>query len=66
MKTPCYTTKTGLKIGSAYIPPVRSMTYQECEWQAVLLNKPRRVLSLKASAFLGLTLAVALMWIFKE
>lgn len=38
-KNLCYTTRTGVKIGSYYTPPVRAqMTAEDEHWQAVLLG----------------------------
>lgn len=33
-----YTTKTGLKIGSAYTPPAQQLTYEGEEIQSILLG----------------------------
>ena len=65
MKTPCYTTKTGIRIGSAYQPPLRSLSYEETRMQSILLgNRPKR-LSVKAVALICLTLFIAVAWIAK-
>jgi len=38
-KNPCYTTRTGLKIGATYTPPQRvRMNAEDEHWQAVLLG----------------------------
>lgn len=44
MKIPPYTTKTGLKIGSAYQYPLRQLSYEEERIQAALLGIPSRPL----------------------
>ncbi len=61
MKYPCYTTRTGIRIGSAYVPPVREMTYEEIEMQSVLLGKPRR-LSVGKVALICLLLWLGMIW----
>lgn len=62
MKTPCYTTKTGLRIGCAYQPPVRQMTYDEIQMQSVLLGaKPRRM-SVGKVALICLLLWLGMIW----
>jgi hypothetical protein len=65
MKTPCYTTKTGLRIGCAYQPPLRSLSYEEARIQSVLLGKRKRDLSLGATVWICLGLIVAIVWIAK-
>ena len=44
MKFPCYTTRTGIKIGSRYDPPPQApaMSRDEFDLQTALLNKPER------------------------
>jgi hypothetical protein len=44
MKVPCYTTRTGIQIGSRYDPPppVIEMSRDEFDLQTALLNKPER------------------------
>jgi hypothetical protein len=63
MKTPCYTTKTGIRIGSAYQPPLRQLSYEESRVQSALLGTHRRGLSAKTWALIGLVGSVFLMWI---
>ena len=63
MKYPCYTTHTGIKIGSAYVPPVRPMTYEEIEMQSVLLGRPRSRLSLGSIALICLLIWFAIIWV---
>ena len=63
MKTPCYTTKTGIRIGSAYQPPLRQLSYEESRVQSALLGRHGHGLSTKAWAVIGLVGAVFLMWI---
>lgn len=65
MKTPCYTTKTGLRIGCAYQPPLRPLSYEEARIQSVLLGKRKRDLSLGATVWICLGLIVAIVWIAK-
>ncbi len=65
MKTPCYTTRTGIRIGSAYQPPIRMLTRDEEMVQSAFIVKKTKTLSLKATAFICLGLAVALAWITK-
>ena len=49
MKTPCYTTRTGIRIGSWYEPPLRSDFTEEETWvQEVLLGEDPRHLREKA------------------
>lgn len=52
----CYTTRTGLKIGSSYTPPPRvRMTAEDEHWQAVLLGiKPNQNWALFVTYVLGL------------
>lgn len=44
MNYPCYTTRTGLKIGSRYTPPHKApdMSQDELELQAALLGDNKR------------------------
>ncbi len=63
MKYPCYTTRTGIRIGSAYVPPVRTMTYEEIEMQSVLLGKPRPRLSVASLALICLFIWFAIIWV---
>jgi hypothetical protein len=63
MKTPCYTTKTGIRIGSAYQPPLRQLSYEESRVQSALLGRQGNGLSAKAWALIGLVGSVFLMWI---
>lgn len=63
MKYPCYTTRTGIRIGSAYVPPVREMTYEEIEMQSVLLGKPRPRLSVVSFALICLFIWFAIIWV---
>jgi hypothetical protein len=65
MKTPCYTTKTGLKIGCAYQPPLRSLSYEETRVQSALLGEKKQSLSLGAAVWICLGLIVAIAWIGK-
>jgi hypothetical protein len=65
MKYPCYTTRTGIRIGSAYQPPMRSLTRDEEMVQSAFIVKKTKTLSLKATAFICLGLAVAVAWITK-
>jgi hypothetical protein len=65
MKTPCYTTRTGIRIGSAYQAPARPLSYEETRIQSALLGGRKRSLSLGTVAWVCLTLAVALAWITK-
>jgi hypothetical protein len=65
MKTPCYTTKTGLKIGCAYQPPLRSLSYEETRIQSALLGERKHSLSLGAAVWICLGLIVAIAWIAK-
>lgn len=65
MKYPCYTTRTGIRIGSAYVPPVREMTYEEIEMQSVLLGKPRPQMSVKTFALICFCVWLALIWVTK-
>jgi hypothetical protein len=55
-KTLCYTTRTGVKIGSSYTPPTRMrMTAEDEHWQAVLLGiKPSHNWALLASYIIGI------------
>lgn len=52
----CYTTRTGIKIGSSYTPPARvRMTAEDEHWQAVLLGiKPSPNLALFVSYIIGI------------
>jgi hypothetical protein len=52
----CYTTRTGLKIGSSYTPPAQvRMTAEDEQWQAVLLGiKPSHNWALLASYTIGI------------
>lgn len=65
MKTPCYTTRTGIKIGIAYQPPIRGLSYEEERIQSAFIAKKKTVLSLKATAWICLGLAAALVWMTK-
>jgi hypothetical protein len=65
MKYPCYTTKTGLKIGCAYQPPLRSLSYEETRIQSALLGEKRQSLSFNAAVWVCLGLIVAIVWIGK-
>lgn len=65
VRFPCYTTKTGIRIGCAYQPPVRQLSYDEIKIQSALLGKNERHLSLGAAVWVCLTLIVALAWIAK-
>jgi hypothetical protein len=60
---PCYTTRTGLKIGCAYMPPVRQLTRDEVMLQDALLADGRRVLSLKAVAAICLGIWILISWV---
>lgn len=52
----CYTTRTGLKIGSTYTPPAKvRMSAEDEHWQAVLLGiKPNHNWALFASYVVGI------------
>ena len=63
MKYPCYTTKTGLKIGCRYEKPIRQLTHDEVLLQSVLLGSPRRTLSVKFVALACLFIWFAIIWI---
>ena len=56
ISNPCYTTRTGLKIGSSYTPPTRvRMTAEDEHWQAVLLGiKPSHNWALLVSYIIGI------------
>ena len=63
MKYPCYTTKTGIRIGSAYVPPVRQMTNEEIGVQSVLLGKPRPRVSVGTFAMICFCIWIAIIWV---
>lgn len=65
MRTPCYTTKTGIRIGSAYTYPLRQLNADEERMQAALLGLGRRSIPLKYMALLCTAAVLALMWAFK-
>jgi hypothetical protein len=65
VKTPCYTTKTGIRIGCAYQPPLRALSYEEARMQSILLGNRPKSLSVKAVALICLTLFIAIIWIAK-
>lgn len=60
---PCYTTKTGLKIGCAYLPPVRQLTHDETMLQSALLPEGRRVLSIKVVGIICLGIWILISWV---
>lgn len=64
-KHPCYTTKTGIRIGCFYEPPVRQMSFQEERWQAVLLARPRPRLGAWGWVLVVLCSVVIAMWVTK-
>jgi hypothetical protein len=62
---PCYTTKTGLKIGCAYQAPIRQMTHEEIRIQSVLLGcKPPRVSGGRV-ALICFAIWLAIVWVTK-
>lgn len=63
MKFPCYTTRTGIQIGSRYDPPPPAiqMSQDEFDLQTALLHKPERSLLEEALVVLG---AIVLAGIF--
>jgi len=63
MKVPCYKTKTGIRIGSAYVPPVRQLTSEEARVQAALLGVPGGGLSVKVIAVLTAVAYLGLIWV---
>lgn len=64
MKHPCYTTKTGIKIGYAYQPPLPELTFDEELIQAALLSKGR-TLSPLAVGLACLFVCVCILWVTK-
>lgn len=62
MKFPCYTTRTGIKIGSRYDPPPSPppMSKDEFDLQTALLNKPERNIIEEALVVLGAAVLVSI------
>lgn len=62
MKFPCYTTRTGIQIGSRYDPPPPTipMSQDEFDLQTALLRKPDRNLVEEALVVLGAIVLVAI------
>ena len=62
MKFPCYTTRTGIQIGSRYDPPPPAipMSQDEFDLQAALLRKPDRNLVEEALVVLGAIVLAAI------
>lgn len=62
MKFPCYTTRTGIQIGSRYDPPppIIPMSQDEFDLQTALLRKPDRNLVEEALVVLGAIVLVAI------
>jgi hypothetical protein len=62
MKFPCYTTRTGIQIGSRYDPPPPTipMSSDELDLQAALLRKPDRNLVEEALVVLGAIVLAAI------
>ena len=62
MKFPCYTTRTGIQIGSRYDPPPPTipMSQDEFDLQTALLRKPDRNIVEEALVVLGAIVLVAI------
>lgn len=62
MKFPCYTTRTGIQIGSRYDPPppIIPMSSDELDLQTALLRKPDRNLVEEALVVLGAIVLAAI------
>ena len=62
MKFPCYTTRTGIQIGSRYDPPPPTipMSQDEFDLQTALLRKPDRNLVEEALVVLGAIVLAAI------
>ena len=62
MKFPCYTTRTGIKIGSRYDPPPSPppMSKDEFDLQTALLNRPERSIIEEALVVLGAAVLVSI------
>ncbi len=63
MKYPCFTTKTGVKIGVRYQRPVRQLNSDEMLLQSVLIGPSKRTLSVKFVALACLFIWFGIIWI---
>ena len=63
MKHPCYTTKTGIRIGCYYEPPLRQLSFEEERIQLALLSKRRPGFPWGFWVLVGLGVGALIPWV---